>query len=461
MKKLFSLLAVLALVFSLVACSSAKETSKDKDKDKGNKEEKQEEVTITYANWTVGTEEENNLERLMLKAFEEKYPHIKVKIDEAVNTSDWNGTLSAAASAGKMPDVFMLSQLPLALSNDWLLDLNELTAADSDFENVPEVVRQSTMFNDKVVALPYAQHFLGYFVNKDLFNAANLDYPEMGSSLAEFTAAVKDVTNVNEGVAGLNHPFSIPDWYPAAASADMGWYTYKDGEYALDSKEFIAGVNFAKEVATNGYAYESLTDDQKANFNGENPEEVWMAGEIGLKWDGTWTSASLAENAGFEFDFIGIPGGRTVITNDLLGISKSTKHAEEAYLFAKWMSFGKEGFMKRMEIADKEGKTVNTLPVNSDQEILDEYFSQLDVPGVRKAYDHLNEAILEPVKTVPGFVQSRWEAPTGIKVGEEENATIAQMIDSFVRGELKVEDYATQLNQLANEKSKEALEALE
>src|SRR5690606_18178065 len=208
-----------------------------------------------------------------------------------------------------------------------------------------------------------AQHFLGYFVNKDLFNKANLDYPEMGVSIDEFTKAIKDVTNVNDGAVGLTNPFAIPDWYPAAANPDMGWYTYKDGQYALDSKEFIAGVNLAKEITTNGYAYEVLTDEQKANFKGEDPNQVWLNGGTAIHWDGSWAISSLTENAKFEFDFIGIPGGRTVITNDLLGISKSTKHAEEAYLFAKYMSFGKEGFMKRLEIADKEGKTVNTLPI--------------------------------------------------------------------------------------------------
>src|SRR5690606_41848384 len=103
-----------------------------------------------------------------------------------------------------------------------------------------------------------------------------------------------------------------------------------------------------------------------------------------------------------------------------LGLSKTTAHPEEAYLFAKYMSYGKEGFMKRMEIAAKEGKVVNTLPINSDQEILDEYFAQLNIPGIRKAYDRLDEAILEPVKTVPGYAQSRWNAPTGVKTAESE-----------------------------------------
>ncbi|MCM3733537.1 extracellular solute-binding protein [Fictibacillus nanhaiensis] len=454
MKKVFSLLAILALVFSIAACSSDEKASTSTN------EEKKEDVTITFASWTLGTEKEQNLERLMIKAFEKEHPNIKVKIDESVSTTDWNGTLSAAASAGKMPDVFALPQVPLALSNDWLMDITKMTEKDKDFANIPEAVRQSATYKDKVYAVPYAQHFLGYLVNKDLFNAANLDYPEFGFTVEEFTKAVKEVSNVNKGIAGLNHANSIPDWYPAAENPDMGWYTLQDGQYSLDSKEFISGVNLAKELTTNSYAYESLTDEQKANFKGENPEEAWMNGGVALKWDGTWSTAHLVEKASFEWDFIGLPGGRTGVTNDFVGISKTSKHPEEAYLFSKWMSFGKDGLMKRMAISDKEGKPMNTLPVNADQEILDEYFAMSEVPGIKTAYDSLDKAIVEPVKTVPGYVDARWEAPTGVKAGEEANAKVALLMDNIIKGNLKIEDYAKQLDQLADQKSKEANEAL-
>lgn len=460
MKKLYALLAVLGLVFVLAACggSDDKDNKGNKDKDNGNNAGDKEEVTISYAHWNLGTEEDMNLERLMLKQFQEDYPHINVELYEI--SGNWNEQLAAAASAGNMPDVFAVPDLPLALSNDWVLDVTYMTAEDEDFKKVPQIVRQSTEHEGKVVALPFAQHFLGYFVNKDLFNSANLDFPTMDSTVEEFEASVKAVTNVNGGVVGLQNAGSITDWYPAAANPDLGWYTYNDGKYQLDSNEFIAGVKFANEVVTNGYAYDNLTDDQKANFSGENASEVWYNGGIGIWWDGTWANSTFAENASFEYDFIGIPGGKTAITNDLLGLSKTTAHPEEAYLFAKYMSYGKEGFMKRMEIAAKEGKVVNTLPINSDQEILEEYFAQLNIPGIRKAYDRLDEAILEPVKTVPGYAQSRWNAPTGVKTAESENASVAQLINSFVTGELKVEDYATQLNKLANDKYAEAVEAL-
>ena len=70
---------------------------------------------------------------------------------------------------------------------------------------------------------------------------------------------------------------------------------------------------------------------KKRTLKVKTPKKYWLAGGIGVKWDGTWTTANLSEKAGFELDFIGIPGGRTVITNDLLGLSKSTKHAKEAF----------------------------------------------------------------------------------------------------------------------------------
>lgn len=453
MKKLFSFMTASALVFGLAGCNSGQPGKEAQPAQK-------ETVTLTYANWNLGTETEQNLERLMIQAFEEKYPNVKVKIDESISTKDWNGSLSAAASAGKMPDVFMLAQIPTALKNDWLLDLSDLAAKDKDFANVPNIVKESASYNGKLYAVPFAQHFLGFFVNKDLFNKANLDVPQYGMTVDQFTNAVKSVTNVKNGVAGLNHPYTFPDWYPPAANKDMGWYTYSNGKYQLDGKEFINGVNLAKTVIANGYAYETLKDDQKANFKGKDPEEVWEQGGVALKWDGTWGTARMSEVLKFQWDFVGIPGGRTVVTNDFVGISKSTKHAQEAYQFAKWMSFGKEGFLKRLEIAEKQRKVVNTLPIATDKEVLDKYFALLDVPGVRKAYQNLDNAIVEPVKIVPRFVEARWEAPTGVKIGDKANATVVQLIESGMKGEIKIEDYAKQLDQLADQKTQEAMAAL-
>lgn len=460
MKKLWSLLLALSLILVMAACSDKDETSKEQDNNKDKEDEQAEEVTITYANWNLGTEEENNIERRMIAAFQDQFPNIKVELDESI-TGDWNAALAAAASAGKMPDVFMMASLPLGLQNDWLMDITSIVEGDEEYNSIPGIVKESVTFEEKVVAVPFAQHMLGYFVNKDLFNAANLDYPEFGSSVEDFTAAIKGITNLSDGKVGIQDINNVPDWYPGAVNPDLGWYTYTDGKYSLNSKEFIGAINYANELESNNYTFNSLTEEQKASFSSQDGNEVWLAGGIGIKWDGTWALAGLAENTTFEYDFIGLPGNRTAITNDLLGVSASAENPEEAYLFAKWMSYGKEGFMKRMEIADEMGIPVATLPINTDQEVVDEYFSRLDIPGVRKAFDSIETAILEPFKTVPGYVDSRFTGATGVKVGEVENAPAQDLLGAFMRGELKVEDYAAQLDKLANDKYNEVLQSMQ
>jgi multiple sugar transport system substrate-binding protein len=456
MKKLILLLTVFSLYLVLSACNAEKSSDDGEKKDSGDKEE----VTISVASWRFGNEEENNLERQMIKAFEKEYPHINVEIDESI-ADPWNDSLATAASAGKLPDVFEISNIPVSLSNDWLYDVSDLVEGDEDFEKISESVKQSLTHGDSVIALPSGQHFLGYYVNKSLYDDANLNAPEYGMTIDEFSNSVRDISDINNGVIGLNQPFSLVEWYPVAANDDMGIYTFKDGQVNLNSNEFISGVNFANSLVSNNYVFTALTDDQKSSFNGENPAEVWGQGDLGLRWDGTWAVNAINESSDFEWDFIGIPGGKTVVVNDFMGISKSTEHPEEAYLFTKFMTFGKEGFMKRLEIVDKNDLTFNSLPISTDQEILDEFFSRMDVPGVLQAYENIDDAVVNLPKIVPGFTDARWDAPTGVSISDEiPNATIGQLIDASVKGEVKIEDYISQVNELANKKLQEGSKAL-
>jgi multiple sugar transport system substrate-binding protein len=452
MKMLKSLAAIMT-VLMLISCSVSNESKEEKGSNN-------EAVTISYASWNVGTNEEQNLERLMIKEFEKKYPNIKVKVVESIPNDKWTDGLAAAASANEMPDIFMLAEIPPGIANDWLFDLTDIAASDKDFAKVPDAVRKSATYGDKLYALPAGQQFLGYYVNKDLYNKANIDVPENGLSINEFVDSVKNVTNISNGQVGLNNPLAILDWYPTSVSENLGWYTFTEEGYHLDSTEFIKGLNLAKNIVTNHYSFESLTDEQISNFTGKNPGEVWASGGMGLVWDGTWALSSYEKNLDFDYDFIGIPGGRTVVANDYMGISKNTKHAEEAYLFAKWMAFGKEGYLKRIEIATQDGIVLNGLPVTTDKEVLDAYFEIQDLPGIRTAFENLENAVIEPVKAVPGYVQSRWEAPTGVAVKDHPNANIHSLLEASVNGEKKIEDYISQINKLANLKYQEANEAI-
>ncbi|MEQ6377854.1 extracellular solute-binding protein [Bacillaceae bacterium S4-13-56] len=472
MKKVFVMFVFMALFTFLVACNDGDSNDKDNAQtdqniEDANSEENAEqtgdtsaeEVTLKIASWSFGAEGDVNLDRMMVDAFMDKYPNIKVEIDESI-APPWEESLATAASAGSMPDVFAVSNIPTALANEWLLDVSEFTSSDEEFALLPQAVTESITYDGGVYAVPSAQHFLGYFVNKDLFEQANLEVPYLGMSLEEFEEAVRNVSDINQGVVGLNNTFSVPEWYPVAASDDLGWYTFNDG-FNLDSPEFINGINTAKNFSTNGYAYETLTADQKANFNGENANEAWFNGGIGLWWDGSWAVSSFQSEADFNWDFIGIPGQRNVVAQDFFGISSSTEHPEEAYMLAKWMGFGKEGYMKKIEITDaEEALNLNGVPLINDPEVLDAYFERVNVPGIVEAYKTIDQAVVEPFKTTPGYAPARWEAPTGVSIGEEANATMGTLINASISGDINIENYATQINELANSKYQEAQEAI-
>ena len=143
-------------------------------------------VTIRYANWNLGTEEENNLQRQMVQAYIDANPHVTVEFVDMSAEGGWEAVLTTYAARGELPDVFMANAVPLYVQNDWIADLTEFVENDPDWADVPQVLKDTVTYEDRVLGLPAAQFVMGYFVNKDVYEAANLDAPEYGLSVEEF-----------------------------------------------------------------------------------------------------------------------------------------------------------------------------------------------------------------------------------------------------------------------------------
>jgi multiple sugar transport system substrate-binding protein len=416
-----------------------------------------EQVVVTYANWNLGTAEENNIERKMIAAFEESHPNIKVQIDEGMDYSKYGESLSAAAAAGKLPDVIMLPNIEFGLANEWLADITPYTDTDAEWNNIPKPLENATHFGQGIYAVPAGMFFMGYFVNSDLFEQANAPELPFSPTWDQFVESVKTLNNPSEGIVGLSEEVQIPEWYPASVNSNFGWYTWDGEKYNLNDASFIDGVNKAKDLFKSGYVYDSLSEEQKAQYNAGWFGDVWNQGKIAVRWDGTWATKDYG-NLNFKSRFVGVPGGRFTVVGDFLGVSKSAASTEAAYEFAKFMSFGKDGILKRMELNTDGSYT--SLPLTTDQTILDQYFATNTYEGLKEAFDVVNNGILEGVKVVPGYVKSRWEAPTGVKVGDKDNANLSDLIFNSFRGDVKIEDYAEQINKLANDEHAKAAAAI-
>jgi multiple sugar transport system substrate-binding protein len=405
-------------------------------------------VTLSYAGWNAGPATGapalDTLELRMITAWNDAHPETQVTSIQQLDPVTWEESLAAAARSGALPDVFVVRSLPRAVAGGWLADITDLAFADPDWRSVPIPVGNAVFHDHAVIALPFTQQLLGYFVNTDLVAGEKYPVPDARWTVAQFEALVRSLARPKKQMLGLSEEVQIPEWYPAAVSSRMRWFAWDGRRYNLDSAEFIAGVQMARRFFASGWVFDALKEEQRRKLDSSWPGEAWEKGSVALHWGGTWSLSSFAR-LGFAWEFIGVPGGRTPIVNDWLGISRSSTHRAAAYRFARWMSFSTDGSLARLRIAVDEGLPLKSLPPTADPRVLRAYFQSQGTPGIQRLYRSLDAGIVEGLNVVPGYQMSRWNAlvSTDKKAGD--------VIWSSIRGTLKIAEWAPRLNDAANQ----------
>ncbi|MGH2544633.1 MAG: ABC transporter substrate-binding protein, partial [Ardenticatenaceae bacterium] len=406
-------------------------------------------VTLRYANWNLGTEEENNLQRQMVQAYIDANPHVTIEFVDMSAEGGWEAVLTTYAARGELPDVFMASNTPLYVQNDWVADLTEFVQDDPDWANVPQVLRDTVTYDGRVLGLPVAQFVMGYFVNKDLYEAANLDAPEYGFSVEEFEDAVTSMHDPAQGVLGLDEFENVMGWYANTQDPNLGWFSYDGEQMNYNSPAMKDAVAFAVEMQP--YTWQGLTEEQIGNFRSTGPWELYLNQEVGIRWDGGWAVPAYVENAEFEWDFVGIPGGNQALVADVMVVSNTAENPEAAYDFARWMGFSSEAYAKEIELAGALD-TAPKMPVSLDDASLALYNEVVGLPGIEAALNNLDNSIVESLtKVVPGYANARWDGKPGIAIGEEADVNVAYFFLNAHTGQYKYEDYSAQLEEFANQ----------
>ena len=457
------------MVFGMTACGGGDTTDGDKDtkptsaatnnqnnQSSGNTQNNTsgdgEQVVLRFASWALGTEEENNLERQMIKAFEDSHPNIKIEIaDDIIGAGSWNEALATAAAGGSLPDVSLISELPIAVANKWALDVSSYASADSNWSKIPSSLIESGQYNSKQYGIPTAMNIAGLFINTDLFEEMNVTPLEYGYSWDEFMDAVEKLHSPSKGIAALKFVNDFVNFLPFLWDDNQGWYTYDGEKMHLNSNEFIRSVKETNNLTK--YSWFGLTADQKAVTAGAEAGdwESWNQGYCGIWYDGSWCCEGYKRDATYNIEFVGLPDGKSVIIPDYCFIASTTKHPQEAWEFVKFMFWGTEGINVRMDLDEADDSVAwANLPLTSDEALIQRYFGNYPIKGVEETYRGMtNGTVVEAFKFAPGYSNARWNAMTGITIGDAE-VNMAGIVDRCINGELSIDDYAAQLDKLAN-----------
>jgi multiple sugar transport system substrate-binding protein len=410
----------------------------------------------------------------------EAYPNIKVTVIErpkVPGTNDdlgWNDFLAARASTETLPDVFQSDNIPYYVISDWAYNITEIAMNDPEYLNVSEDIRGVATYDGKVMALPNAVHYAGYVVNKTLFDRQGQDAPDIDSTMAEVISLTKSAanhaSNNNTGVVGLEGIEHILHWYPAQLNEDYNWFTMSDTGFNLDSTEFTQTVELYRQMRTDAtYVLEALYDaaaaeDSTIQIGNIFPEgDPFNNGNILVKWYYSWDFGWMQKNINtgqytWDLDFIGTPvvngNKRVPIVADFFTLASNTDHPEEAYLFAKWMGFGKDGYQKRLDLSKTvEGiSQVNFAPIQNDADLLDDYFELYPSFESLRTIIETGTFIVEPPKYLPGYIAARYSGTY-----DAENK-MSDILTKLMIGEVQLADIRTQLNTRANALYNEAKE---
>ncbi len=247
--------------------------------------------------------------------------------------ASYQDVLITELTGGTAPDVFWIPGTDVArfAKLGLILNLNELAAASEGFskdEFYPQIMEHlsySLDGSDTLWGLPRDASAFAIYYNEDLFDEAGLDYPAEGWTWEDFRAAGEEITALGGDVKG----FGMSNWW-----GPYGYFINAAGSSFFNEDYTACGL--ANENTVVGLeALAGLYQDGLAVPYGEDPEPVFLAGNVGMFMNGRWATPNVVANATFGWNVAELPVGPGGPSNWLFWgayvVNANTEHPAEAW----------------------------------------------------------------------------------------------------------------------------------
>ena len=351
-KRKMMMLLLLAMVIALAAACSGNNTSGNRDSNPSNQTGNQpadqtgsggKEVTLTFGIWD--SNQEPGL-RIMADEFEAANPGIKINI-EVTGWGDYWTMLEAGATGGSLPDVFWMhsNEIYRYASNDMLLDLTDRISASElvDLSKFPQGLNEIYNHDGKQYAVPKDFDTIGLWYNKNLFDEANLSYPDESWDWDDLYEAAKVLTT--DQVYGILTPLHNQEGYYNFVYQNGGTIITDDKKSGYDDPQTIEALEYYVNFVKEGLSPAIFADAERA--------EAIQNGLVAMGFFGSWNLAGFVDNDFMRenFDVAVLPKQvrQASIYNGLgYAIAHNTEHPDEAWKFVEYLG-SKEGQERHAE----------------------------------------------------------------------------------------------------------------
>ncbi len=371
-KKVLSVVLGVTMMAGLVSgCGGGTEAAKDGK------------TVIKYATYSAGPDHLEDMDA-MIAEFEKQNPDIQVEV-EVIGYDDYFTKLQTQASSKTLPDVFEMNyeNFNTYAANGVLLDLTKLAEKDELFS--PDLLTGNTyeyfQKEGKLYGLTEKVSDVVLYYNKELFDAAGVEYPQADWTWDDILSASQALTK--DGVYGFYAPVTYNELYKVVAQ-NGGALFDEDGTPTIDSKENIEALQWMLDKMLVHHIQPTPEE-----MSGKTPEDMFKNGEIAMEVTGSWMVSTFAD-APFEWDIALEPGMTDQVHHvfaDGIVASANTKNEEAAWKLIRFLSIDSTAAEIRLDSSWD-------LPATNDESVQEKYISQEKPESREVIFEAMNTGIM-------------------------------------------------------------------
>ena len=199
--------------------------------------------------------------------------------------ADYEKQLTLGMASGELPDLVIMDGCGMASFIE--MDLfGDVSDADINWDEYMEGPLASTMKDGKHYGIPFATNCTALFYNKDMFDAAGIDYPDENTTWDEFREMAKALTK--DGVVGFGN---------AATGTDEGtfqclqWLYTAGGDYQ-NPEDGVDAYKLMQEMVAEGSWSKDCVNWTQSDVNNN-----FVAGNLAMQQNGPWQIPGIESTA--------------------------------------------------------------------------------------------------------------------------------------------------------------------
>lgn len=347
-------------------------------------------TTIEYFSFTAGSDQIPALEEL-IAVFEAENPDIEIRYSTA-DFGSYFTKLQTDFAAGNAPDVFELNyeNFVTFASRDTLLPIDDYVEASENIgvDTFYSAALNAFAYDGAQLGLPITFSTVMLFYNKDLFDAAGVEYPNDEWTWDDVMAAATAITDAPNRVWGISQPVQFHEFYKAAAQAGGGLTVTPTVQ--INTEENLAAAHYLVDKVQ---TYHVMPTD--IEMSGVGDVDMFLNSQLGMIVTGIWMFNQITDEATFDWDVAVEPGGvqkATHFFSNAAVVANTSDNPDAAFRWVEFLAAHQAVVDKRIEISWE----LSALSLEQ-ADLLSAYLEQ-PMPANREAvFESLEFAVNPPV----------------------------------------------------------------